>query len=63
MECDKDKVIWRSNITKKDYIIKIEKGQMVILEATNGSSQIFTTKENLKLFYTKLNNLDEKEYI
>lgn len=47
---------WQSNFTKKIYRIKEIKDKMIILEAINGSSEVYTTKENLRLFYTKLNS-------
>jgi hypothetical protein len=57
-----EKEIWRNNITKRCYRIKMIKDQMVILEAINGSSQVFTTKENLNLFYTRLNHLESNDF-
>ncbi len=55
MEYLEDKEIWQSNFTQKIYRIKKIREHMVVLEAINGSSEVYTTKENLKLFYTKLN--------
>lgn len=50
---------WRSNLTKKIYRVKLIKEQMVILEAINDSGEVYTTKENLRLFYTRLNSSNE----
>lgn len=60
MEGSEYKEKWQSHFTKKIYRIKTIQDQMVVLEAINGPSQVYTTKENLRLFYTKLNNSDEE---
>jgi len=44
----------RSNLTDKVYKVKIIKDRMVVLESEDGSNQVLTEKENLKLFYEKV---------
>jgi hypothetical protein len=46
----------RSNLTDKVYKVKIIKDRMVVLESEDGSNQVLTEKENLKLFYEKVEN-------
>ena len=59
MSISKGNEIWRSKLTKKNYIIKTIKDKMVVLESINGSGQVFTTLDNLKVFYTILKNTEE----
>ena len=46
----------KSNLTGKFYKVKMVKGQLVVLESEDGSSQVLTEKENLKLFYEQVKN-------
>lgn len=46
----------RSNLTGKVYKVKRIKDRMVVLESEDGSNQVLTEKENLKLFYEKVEN-------
>lgn len=46
----------KSNLTGKVYKVKMVKVKQVILESEDGSSQVLTEKENLKLFYGKVKN-------
>jgi hypothetical protein len=49
-----DKV--RSIFTNKLYRVKMINDRMVILESEDRSSQVLTEKENLKLFYERVEN-------
>jgi hypothetical protein len=44
---------FKSLFTDKIYGVKAIKDRMVVLESENGSSQIFTEKTNLNLFYQR----------
>jgi len=46
----------KSNLTGKVYKVKMVKVKQVILESEDGSSQVLTEVENLKLFYEKVKN-------
>ncbi len=46
----------KSNLTRKVYKVKMVKGKQVVLESEDGSSQVLTEKENLKLFYEQVKN-------
>ena len=46
----------KSNLTGKFYKVKMIKGQLVLLESEDGSSQVLTEKGNLKLFYEWVKN-------
>jgi hypothetical protein len=46
----------KSNLTEKFYKVKMVKGQLVVLESEDGSSQVLTGKGNLKLFYEWVKN-------
>ena len=54
----------RSNLTGKIYQVKMVKGKQVVLESEDGSSQVLTEMENLKLFYEKVKNESrEKDFL
>jgi len=46
----------KSNLTGKVYKVKTVKVKQVVLESEDGSSQVLTEMENLKLFYEKVKN-------
>jgi hypothetical protein len=46
----------KSNLTGKVYKVKMVKVKQVILESEDGSNQVLTEKDNLKLFYGKVKN-------
>jgi len=46
----------RSNLTEKVYKVKRIKDRMVVLESEDGLNQVLTEKENLRLFYMKVEN-------
>ncbi len=47
----------RNNLTGTMYKVKIIKGKLVVLETEDGSSQLLTGKDCLKLFYEKIENV------
>ena len=46
----------RNNLTGTTYRVKVIKGRLVVLETEDGSSQLLTGKDCLKLFYEKIEN-------
>ncbi len=46
----------RSILTGKIYEVKIVEDWSVLLESLDGSSQVLTEKDNLRLFYKKAEN-------
>ncbi len=46
----------KSRLTEKEYKVKMIKDRVVVLESEDGSNQVLTEKENLKLFYEKVEN-------
>jgi len=46
----------KSNLTRKEYRVKLIRERMVVLETEDKSSQVLTTKDNLRLFYEKIEN-------
>ena len=46
----------RNNLTGTMYKVKVIKGKLVVLETEDGSSQLLTGKDCLKLFYEKIDN-------
>jgi hypothetical protein len=46
----------RSILTGKVYQVKAIKDRLVVLGSLDGSSQVWTEKDNLKLFYEKVEN-------
>jgi hypothetical protein len=54
----------KSNLTGKVYKVKTVKVKQVVLESEDGSSQVLTEMENLKLFYEKVKNESrEKDFL
>ncbi len=53
----KEKDLVKSVLTGKIYEIKTTRDPIVILESLDGSSQVLTEKNNLNLFYEKVENL------
>ncbi len=48
----------RNNLTGTTYKVKVIKGKLVVLETEDGSSQLLTGKDCLKLFYEKIENAE-----
>jgi len=44
----------RSILTGKVYHVKVIKDRVVVLGSPDGSTQVWTEKDNLKLFYEKV---------
>jgi len=44
----------KSKLTEKVYEVKAMKDWLVVLESVDGSSQIWTEKNNLQLFYENI---------
>ncbi len=51
----------RSNLTGTMYRIKVIKGKLVVLETEDGSSQMLTVKDSIKLFYQKIGNVKRQK--
>ena len=49
----------RSILTGKIYEVKIVEDCSVVLESLDGSSQVLTEKDNLKLFYEMAGNQED----
>ncbi len=53
----------RNNLTGTMYRVKVVKGKLVVLETEDGSSQLLTGKDCLKLFYEKIEKAEmHKEF-
>jgi hypothetical protein len=46
----------RNNLTGTMYRVKVIKGKLVVLETEDGTSQLLTEKDSIKLFYEKIQN-------
>lgn len=51
----------RSKLTEKVYKVKAMKDWLVVLESVDGTSQIWTEKNNLKLFYENIESGENPE--
>ena len=51
----------RSILTGKIYEVKIVEDCSVVLESLDGSSQVLTEKDNLKLFYEMAGNREDSK--
>ena len=51
----------RSNLTGTMYKVKVIKGRLVVLETEDGSTQMLTGKDSLKLFYKKIEKVKRKK--
>ena len=56
---EKDKI--KSILTEKVYEVKTIKDWVVVLESLDGSSQVWTERGNLKIFYEKAKNGEDPE--
>ncbi len=53
----------RNNLTGTMYRVKVVKGKLVVLETEDGSSQLLTGKDCLKLFYEKIENAEMRRQL
>ncbi len=53
----------RNNLTGTRYRVKVIKGKLVVLETEDGSSQLLTGKDCLKLFYQKIENAEMRKQL
>ena len=51
----------RSILTGRVYKVKTIEDRSVVLESLDGSSQVWTEKSNLKLFYEEAENEEDSE--
>jgi len=51
----------KSKLTEKVYEVKAMKDWLVVLESVDGSSQIWTEKNNLQLFYENIEGEENPE--
>ncbi len=56
---EKDKI--KSILTEKVYEVKAIKDWVTVLESLDGSSQVWTERGNLKIFYEKVENGENPE--
>lgn len=53
----------RNNLTGTTYKVKVIKGKLVVLETEDGSTQLLTGKDCLKLFYEKIENAEMRKQL
>ena len=51
----------RNNLTGTMYRVKVIKGRLVVLETEDGSCQMLTEKDSIKLFYEKIENVKRQK--